>query len=56
VIGYAGSWVLAYCKLGGTVKQAARNCLIKETIPQVFLQAILIFCGIIFPQERAMKT
>jgi hypothetical protein len=56
VIGYADSWVLVYCKLGGRVNQVARSCLIKNTIPQVFLQAILICYGIIFPQERAIKT
>jgi hypothetical protein len=56
VIGYADSWVLVYGKLEGIVNQVARNCLIKENIPRVFLQAILICCGIIFPQERAMET
>jgi hypothetical protein len=56
VIRYADSRVLLYCKLGGGVKQAARNYVIKETISQVFLQAVLIYCAIIFPQERAMKT
>jgi hypothetical protein len=56
VIGYSNSWVLVYCKLGGTVDQVARKCLIKETTPQVSLQAILTCCDIIFPQERAMKT
>jgi len=35
VIGCADSWVIVYCKLGGTVNQGARNYLIKETIPQV---------------------
>jgi len=41
VIGYADSWVLVYCKLGGTVKQGARNYLIKGTITQVFLYVVL---------------
>jgi hypothetical protein len=41
VIGYADSWVLVYGKLGETVNQGSRNDLIKETIPQVFLQGVL---------------
>lgn len=40
MIGYGDSWVLVYCKLGGTVNQGAMNYLIKETVPQVFLQAV----------------
>jgi hypothetical protein len=41
VIGYADLRVLVFCKLGGTVKKGARNYLIKETITQVILQAVL---------------
>ena len=40
VIGYADSWVLVYCKLGGTVNHGARKYLIEETVPQVFIQAV----------------
>jgi hypothetical protein len=45
-----------YRKLGRSVNQVAKNQLIKETTPQVFLQAVLICCDKIFPQERTMKT
>jgi hypothetical protein len=37
------------------VKPSSRHYLIKETIPQVFLQTVLICCGIIFPQKRQWK-